>query len=94
MKNGLELSFRDTRHPEWASGAGLVSESDGWNGSGSPNGSGADSPHDWSGSHNLGGVADWSGSGIAPPPAQQPDAGEDRDTPPPPAPSAPQDPWL
>jgi hypothetical protein len=108
LDNGLELSFRDTRHPEWAgSGQGLVSTSanlDGSGGSGAPGH--VSSPDDWGGSGNWGGVVDWSGSGkptMPDVPAQTPSAPDpQRDA----APTAPlitprqqpppaqQDPWL
>jgi hypothetical protein len=76
MDNGLELSFRDTRHPEWVgSGKDLVSTSADWNSSGAPGP--ASSPDNWGGSGNWGGAADWSGSGMptittAPPTVPQP----------------------
>jgi hypothetical protein len=64
LDNGLELSFRDTRHPEWAgSGQDLVSAGGGTSGPGGP--APAMSPDDWGGSANWGGAADWSGSGTA-----------------------------
>jgi hypothetical protein len=60
--NGFELSFRDTRHPNW-SGSG---------GTGSPAAAGTPAPAsapagaaDWSGSDNWNGAADWSGSGSS-----------------------------
>ena len=61
LDNGLELSFRDTRHPEWV-GLGreqLTTTA----GPGAPGV--ASSPDDWGGSGNWGGSADWSGSGTS-----------------------------
>jgi len=110
MANGLELSFRDTRHPDWVgSGKELVSAPADWSGSGSEGGTGAAaSPGDWGGSGSWGGGgADWSGSGT---PAQQATPGSEPPapetqkgamptvpaTPPqqPPPQPQPQDPWL
>ena len=98
MNNGLELSFRDTRHPEWVSAKRLVSESDGWNGSRGSDETG--SPDDWGGSGRFG-VADWSGSGASASARQsEPDDEQDATStrpvasPPPAAPSQPQDPWI
>jgi hypothetical protein len=106
MNNGLELSFRDTRHPEWVSARGPVSESDGWNRSGGAPGE-PSSPDDWSGSSGRGGAADWSGSGApasaaAPPRDQRPESDDEQGgapagtvpTPPPASPSPSQDPWV
>jgi von Willebrand factor type A domain len=106
MNNGLELSFRDTRHPEWVSAKGLVSESDGFNGPGGPDR--ASSPDDWNGSGSFGGVADWSGSGASmsttsQPLPQKPEPDDSQGTtpagpvpasPPPSSSSQPQDPWV
>jgi hypothetical protein len=98
MNNGLELSFRDTRHPEWVSAEGLVSESDGLNGSDGPDK--ASSPDDWGGSGGLGGAAaDWSGSGMSTtsaPLAQKPEAEDEQDAVPakPVQTSQPEDPWV
>ena len=69
MDNGLELAFRDTRHPEWAgSGKDLVTTAADWSGSGTANGQGgaghATAHDDWSGSGGWGGSVDWSGSGA------------------------------
>jgi hypothetical protein len=84
MDSGLELSFRDTRHPEWTgSGRDLVSAPAGWNGSGGPGGgsSAATSPDEWTGSGGWSGAADWSGSGMptitTPPPPVPPHPGYD-----------------
>jgi hypothetical protein len=67
MANGLELSFRDTRHPERAASGGEPVRA-----SAAPGGSGgqgrfgpASSAADWAGSGSLGGAADWAGSGTA-----------------------------
>lgn len=105
MGNGLELSFRDTRHPEWAgSGQEAIAATADWNGSGAPAGpEAASSPEDWNGSGNPGDAADWSGNGMPTMPdmpAQPPPAAPDpqHDTMPMPQPRQPppqpQDPWL
>jgi hypothetical protein len=106
MANGLELAFRDTRHPEWVgSGKEPVSTSANWSGSGGQGGAGPDSPPDnWGGSGNWGGATDWSGSGMptvpngptAEPPASEPQPGAMPTKPlaQPQQPPQPQDPWL
>jgi hypothetical protein len=76
MDNGLELSFRDTRHPEWTgSGRDLASAPAGYNGSGGP--SAASSADEWTGSGGWSGADEWSGSTMPtittpPPPVPQP----------------------
>jgi von Willebrand factor type A domain len=107
MANGLELSFRDTRHPDWVgSGQEQVPTPADWGGSGGPGGAApASSPDDWGGSGNWGGPAEWSGGGMptvptAPGPAPA-DSGPQPGatptvpvTPPQQPPPQPQDPWL
>jgi hypothetical protein len=66
MDQGLELSFRDTRHLDWVGTSEQVAAASDWNGAGIA-GTPAATPtvHDWAGSGPRGGVDDWSGSGRA-----------------------------
>ncbi|MCW2932296.1 MAG: hypothetical protein JWM19_3258, partial [Actinomycetia bacterium] len=65
LGNGLQLAFRDARHPDWT-GTGRIESVGGpgdWSGSG-PGTAPPTNADDWSGSAGGGGATDWSGSGT------------------------------
>jgi hypothetical protein len=63
LDSGLELSFRDTRHPEWTgSGSGDLVATTAQ--SGTLSGNAGATLDDWAGSGGWSGTQDWSGSGT------------------------------
>jgi hypothetical protein len=102
LGNGLELAFRDTRHPNWSGSSAASGYAQALEHSGASGYAPAPALEDWAGS---GTAEDWAGSGAGSPstptwvPPEGPSSTEEPGSTPitpvgPPPPASPQDPWL